>query len=192
MLMLFLVLSRSWCRNFLIDSVHSFHIGETLSIVLQEWLSWEKQLCINAVIFDLNQRHVLGFDLECAFWINFNRHLWLLFLSIFEVLLALVANSSVLIKDFSFKFLHFFFIIEVAVKLHELIRHCEEHHSPRLNRVIVVLLNYAPGSIEVVLMPAKEIKVRLQVIVLNSKSAIGLLWLLNLVEKIDCLLHSVL
>jgi len=82
-----------------------------------------------------------------------------------------------MVKNLAFKVLHVFFIIELAIELHQLVSHGQEHHPPRLDGVVVVLLDDAPCHFEVVLLTTEEIEIRLQVIILDSQGAHWFTWL---------------
>lgn len=174
------------------ERMERFDIWKALSIIFQEGLSREKQLCINTVVLDLDKSDILRLNLQCTMSVDLHWHLRLLFLGVLKILLPHVPDSCITVKDLALKLLHVIFVIEFSVDLHKLIRHRQEHHAPGLHRIVVVLLDDAPGNFKVIVLAAEEIKVCLQVIVLNAKCAHRLFGFFYLAEKVNRFMHSVL
>ena len=105
--------------------------------------------------------YVRCLELEGAQRIDFYTHIGFSLLGNLFVLLPLLSYYSILSIGTCVDLYHLLFIIELAIKLIQLIRDGQEHHSPRLNWVVVVLLHDSPSILKSILSATEEVKVRL-------------------------------
>lgn len=107
-------------------------------------------------------------------------------------MLALVSDLGVERVRTSINTEHFLLVVELAIVLVKLVGDGEEHHAPGADRVVVIFLHDAPCNLKVVACSLEEVKISLQVIVLDPKCLVVFIGRMQLIKKIDCFLHTVL
>jgi len=131
-----------------INCVLGLDIAEALSIVFQEGLSREEQLCVNRVVLNRDLGNVDRINIQGSLGIDLDIHLRGALFGLFEILASFVSNLSFSIENFILDLVHLFFVVKFSVELVKLICNCEEHHAPVRNGVLIILLNDLSRNIE--------------------------------------------
>ena len=176
----------------MLKSMVSFYKAKAFSVVFEEWLSREEQLSVNDVILHSDRDYIGGFQLERAMSVHFHIELGTSFLGFFFVLSALFSDLGVKRARTRIDSNHLLLVVELAIVLIKLIGYDEEHHSPGADRIVVIFLHDAPCNFKVIAFSLKEIKISLQVIVLDPKCLVIIIRCLQLIKQVDGFLHTVL
>lgn len=172
--------------------VEGHHIAEAFGVVLEEGGAGEEKLGVDDVVLHLDEFDVDGLDGECALGVHGDlRKVGLTLDVLLQIglllLLLLALQSGGGIIDLC----HLFLVVELAIELVQLILDGQEHHLPRADGVVVVLLHDASGDSVTVFSSGEKVEVRLEVVILNLEG-IAVFEDGQAVEQLDSFVDAVL